>query len=60
MGVLLLTPRDSYEWDNLRNDKKFVDVEKVKLPENSLLKLYNFPSAAIIAEFAKENNFRGL
>lgn len=60
LGVLLLIPRDSYDWDNLRNEKKFIDIERVKLPENSLLKLYNFPTAAIIVEFAKENNFRGL
>ncbi len=58
--ILILIPRDSYEWNNLRKEKKFVDVEKVKLPENTLLKLYNFPSAGVIVELAKENKFRAL
>ena len=58
--ILILIPKDSYEWDNLRKEKKFVDVEKVKLPENTLLKLYNFPSAGVIVELAKENKFRAL
>ena len=44
----------------LRKEKKFVDVEKVKLPENTLLKLYNFPSAGVIVELTKENEFRAL
>ncbi len=58
--ILILIPIDSYEWDNLREEKKFVDVEKIKFPKNSLLKIYNYPSAGVIVKLAEENEFRAL
>ena len=50
------------KWSNYRSpqDKYYVSMEKIKLPENTLVKLYNFPSAAIIPLLAKNNKFRAL
>jgi len=42
------------------NKKTFLEVEEIKLPENTLLKLYNFPTAFVIPEFAKHAQFRAL
>ncbi len=40
---------------------QYVYVEPVHLPDNTLLKLYNFPTAGIIPEFAKySKNFRAI
>ena len=35
-------------------------METVKMPENSLLKLYNFPTSGVIPILAKYNSFRAL
>lgn len=50
------------EWPNYRSprDKYYVSMEKIKLPENTLVKLYNFPTAALIPVLAKDNDFRAL
>ena len=40
--------------------EKFVEIEEVKLPENTLLKLYGFPTAVVIPEFSKYAHFRAL
>ncbi len=42
---------ERYKFANYPN--QYVYVEPVHLPENTLLKLYNFPTAGLIAEFAK-------
>ena len=34
---------------------KFIFVEPIRLPENTLVKLYNFPTAAVIPELYKNN-----
>lgn len=47
-------------WDILRQDGKFVYVENVNFPENTLLKLYNFRTAGAIPEWAKNNQFRAI
>lgn len=39
---------------------KFLYVEPLKFPENSVIKLYNFPSALYIAEWSKYNKIRGV
>lgn len=60
-GILILNIKESYGWSSLRNEKKFAWVENIKLPSNSLVKLYNFPTAGVIVELAKNNNdFRAL
>lgn len=60
LGILILNCRYSRAWDANDVSKKFVYVEKVKMPENTLLKLYNFPLAGVIPVLAKYNNFRAL
>ncbi len=49
------------EWPgNKRNADHYVEMEKITLPPNTLLKLYNFPTAAVIPELSKNNTFRAL
>ena len=47
-------------WNNLQGSKRFVYVEPVKFPPNTLLKLYNFPTAGVVPEWAKNNQFRAV
>ena len=47
-------------WNKLQQDDKFIYVEPVNFPENTLLKLYNFPTAGVIPEWAKNNQFRAI
>ncbi len=43
-------------FNNLQNKDKVIDVEPIKLPNHTLVKLYNMPVAAIVPEIAKYNN----
>lgn len=62
-----LTPLFSQKWGcrNCSLDrhmfKQFVAVDGVKLPENTLLMFYNYPSAALLPYFHREtSNIRGV
>lgn len=59
-AVMLLNAKYGKEWHSNKIKEKFVYVETVKMPENTLLKLYNFPTAGVIPVLAKYNNFRAL
>ncbi len=58
--LLLRAPLDSFDFGNRRRARRVIAVEKVKLPENTLLKLYNFPSAALAAVWGKQVSLRAL
>ena len=58
--LLLRTPIDSFDFGNRRYARRVIDVERVNLPENTLLKLYNFPSAALAAVWGKQVPLRAL
>lgn len=52
---------EGYSWSRKTiTEKKYVDIEDITLPPNTLVKLYNFPTAALIPELAKNNTFRAL
>lgn len=59
-AILILNAQDGKSWPQKRNDNKLIWVENIKLPENTLLKLYNFPTAGVIPVLSKTNNFRAL
>lgn len=48
------------DWQDLRENDKFVYVEPIDFPKNTLLKLYNFPTAFVVPELAKNNQFRAI
>lgn len=52
--------QQAQNWSNLRKDGKFAYVEPVNFPENTLLKLYNFRTAGVVPEWAKNNQFRAV
>lgn len=43
-----------------RTREKFISMEEIKLPENTLLKLYGFPTSVVIPEFSKNAQFRAM
>lgn len=57
---LVATHENTPGWYNIKGEEKYVYVEPIKIPDNTLLKLYNFPTAAVIPELAKYNNFRAV
>lgn len=60
-GILILNYKEGMTWPTQSTiSHKFVDIEEVNLPENTLLKLYNFPTAGVIPVLAKYNTFRAL
>lgn len=59
-GVLIFNFKHGLGWPKYNLDKGFVYMETVKMPENSLLKLYNFPTSGVIPILAKYNSFRAL
>lgn len=52
--ILIATPLMYFNFPRMR-EKQFVWVEPVRLPENTLVKLYGFPTAAVIVELFKNN-----
>ena len=58
--VLISVVWQSEGWGNLRHENKFVDVEDIKFLPNTLLKLYNFPTAGLIVPLAENNKFRAV
>ena len=40
--------------------QKFLDIEPIILPENTLLKLYGFPTALVVPEFSKHAHLRAV
>lgn len=60
-GILILNYKEGMSWPRPIKEK-FVMMEDVKLPTNTLLKLYNFPTAGVIPVLAKTNSnkFRAL
>ncbi len=59
--VLLFIPTLDKGWDKrLAQDKLFLDIEPINLPNNSLIKLYNFPSAFVIPSLVKNKSIRAL
>ncbi len=49
-----------YQFSPRTTSAKFLYVEPLKFPENSMIKLYNFPSALYIAEWSKYNKIKGV
>ena len=47
-------------WNTLQDENKFVDVEDIRFPPNTLLKLYNYPTAGLIVPLAENNIFRAV
>jgi len=43
-----------------KTQEKFLNIEEIKLPENTLLKLYGFPTAMVVPEFSKYAHIRAL
>lgn len=60
VGILLLVPMNSTSWGHRLNDEQMVYLEPINLPENTLLKLYSFPTAGVIPILAKQFDFRAL
>lgn len=59
--VLLLSPFTEKGWDKrIKNETKFIEMEDINLPENTLLQLYNFPSAFVAPVFAAKTDIRVL
>lgn len=42
------------------NYKKYVDIEDIELPNNTLLQMYGLPSAAILPELNQKSEVRGI
>ncbi len=60
-GILILNYKEGITWPVKSTEiQKFVHIEEVHLPENTLLKLYNYPTAGVIPILAKYNTFRAL
>jgi hypothetical protein len=58
-GILILNIKESSPWGKQKG-KKIIEFEKIQLPPNTLLELYNFPTSLVIPILAKEYNFRAL
>ena len=59
--LLLSVPWTCHSFGNLQGRSKVIDVEPIKLPDNTLIKMYNLPLAGLLPEIAKYNdNFRGM
>ncbi len=59
--LLLVVPWICYSFGNLQGRKQVVYVEPIKLPDNTLIKMYNLPLAGLLPEIAKySNNFRAM
>lgn len=58
--VSITMVKHSANWDTAKNHQKVMDLENVNFPPNTLLKLYNFPTAAVIPEWSKNNDFRAV
>lgn len=56
--IVLVYPPFSYRGTNFRhNITKYIDVEEVKLPPNSLVKIYGHTSSFLIPALEKNNDF---
>lgn len=42
------------------DDKKFINIEEVNIPDNSLIVTYNYPSALALPIFSEKANVRGV
>ena len=60
LQMLLRVPLDSFNFGERKYDDKVIALEDVNLPANTLLKLYNFPSAAVAAVWGKNVPLRAL
>ncbi len=59
--VILLSPIIDKGWGKRdKEDTKFIAMENINLPPNTLLQLYNFPSAFVVPLFAAKTNLRAL
>jgi len=48
------------ELSKRQTNGKFLSIEEIKLPENTLLKLYGFPTALVVPEFSKHAQLRAV
>lgn len=61
LSFLLVENAQSHSaWPGLFRETKMIAMEKIKLPENTLVKLYNYPVAGIIPMLSQQNRFRAL
>lgn len=60
-GILILNSEQGIPWLSQRSPyAKVVYMEDISLPKNTLLKLYNFPTAGVIPLLAEKSDFRAL
>ena len=59
-GILISTCISGDKWDDKLSSQSYIEIETIKLPENTLLKLYNFPTAFVIPEFEKYSQIRAI
>lgn len=50
--IMLTVARDSQEWGTRRGDEKIIDAEDIEIKDNTLILLYNMPSASLGAWYA--------
>ncbi len=59
-GVLLTNPYNNVPFGSRKEKQKIIEVEDIRLPSDTLLKLYNLPLAGLIPSLAQNNNFRAV
>ena len=48
------------EYKSLSSYKRFVDIEDINIPDNTLIKLYNLPSSFVLPFWGQNKNIRGV
>ena len=48
MVIIAIIPVLGNGWDKKGANEKYIEMEQINLPENTLLKLYNHPTAFIV------------
>lgn len=60
LGSLMQTPYIYGSYGTRNGQSKMIDVEKIDLPDNTLIKLYNLPTAGVIPALTKGKNIKTL
>ena len=58
MVIIAIIPVLGNGWDKKGANEKYIEMEQINLPENTLLKLYNIPMAFIVPQLAENTSIR--